>query len=167
MAYSGTYVPINRSKYQGNPDNIVYRSLWERHCFRWLDQNADVVSWSSEETVVIYYFPIDKRTHRYFVDLKYTTKDGRTFLIEVKPAKETVKPKKVEKSARYVKESVTYIRNQCKWEAATKFAEDNGWTFHVWTEVELVKLGIMPKPLKPINKLPALKALRKPSSRKQ
>lgn len=164
MAYKGTFTPINPSKYKGDERNIVYRSLWERHCFKWLDTNPSVVSWSSEETVVPYYFPIDKSWHRYFVDLKYTTTTGETFLIEVKPHKETEKPKKVSKTPQYVRESVTYIKNQCKWEAATKFADDNGWVFAVWTEHTLYDLGIMPKPQRALKPLKKLKPFRKRGS---
>ena len=164
--HQGKFTPRNPDKYMGDAANIVFRSGWELAVLKWFDANPDVVNYSSEEVVIPYYFPITKRSHRYFVDFRYTTKTGQTFLIEVKPAKETTKPKKVEKSPRYIRESVTYIRNQCKWEAATKFAEMNGWVFQVWTEVELVKLGIMPKPLKPLKKIAPLKPLRKPTSRK-
>lgn len=157
MTYKGTYRPTNPSKYRGDATNIVYRSLWERHCFRWLDTNSDVISWSSEEVVVQYYFPLDKKMHRYFPDLWYKTKGGQTFLIEVKPDKETKVPTGSKRSARYVTESVTYVKNQCKWEAATKFAKDNGWVFDVWTEKHLYALGIMTKPLPKIKPLKPLK----------
>ena len=30
--------------------------------------NNDIIEWSSEETVVPYYYDIDKKYHRYFVD---------------------------------------------------------------------------------------------------
>lgn len=153
MTYKGRYHPVNPAKYKGNINDIIYRSMWEKACFKWLDTNPDIVSWSSEETVVPYYFPVDKRYHRYFVDLKYTTKSGQTFLIEVKPAKETKPPKAGKKTARYVTESTTFVRNQCKWAAADKFAKDNGWTFDVWTEHELYGLGILPKPLSPLKPL--------------
>mgnify|MGYP001425258219 FL=1 len=29
-SYKGRYLPINKDKYIGNPDRIVYRSNWER-----------------------------------------------------------------------------------------------------------------------------------------
>ena len=48
--------------------------------------------WSSEETVVPYYYEIDKRYHKYYLDLKITFKEGKTILVEIKPEKET-KPK--------------------------------------------------------------------------
>lgn len=158
MTYKGRYTPINPQKYTGDVNNIVYRSMWEKACFKWLDTNLDVVSWSSEEVVVPYYFPIDKQYHRYFVDIRYTTKSGKTFLIEVKPDKETKPPVSKKRTARHITEATTYVKNQCKWQAAERFAKDNGWEFHVWTEHTLYKLNILPKPPK---SLKPLKPLRK------
>ena len=31
MAYSGRYKVKHRSKYKGDPDKVIFRSLWERH----------------------------------------------------------------------------------------------------------------------------------------
>jgi hypothetical protein len=160
MSYKGFFKPTNRAKYKGNANNVVFRSMWERHCFVWLDNNPDVVSWSSEEVVVPYYSPIDKKMRRYFVDLKYTTKTGQTFIIEVKPAKETKVPDGPKNSDKYIRESITYVKNQSKWEAADKYARDNGWVFDVWTENELYKLGIMTRPLPKASKLKPLKPLK-------
>ena len=86
MAYSGKYKP-NIKKYSGDPDKVTYRSHWEKLCFMWCDSNPSVKSWSSEETVVPYFWDIDKKMHRYFVDLKITFADGKTILVEIKPDK--------------------------------------------------------------------------------
>jgi len=156
MAYSGRYKP-NIKKYRGNPDKVVYRSMWEKYAFMWCDKNEDVKSWSSEETVVPYYYDVDKRYHRYFVDLKITFKNGKTVLVEIKPDKETKVPKNPNKSKRYIGEAMTYVKNMNKWEAAHSYANDRGWEFQVWTENTLQKMGIMPKPqpgkLKPLKPL--------------
>ena len=80
--------------------------------------------------------------HRYFVDLKITTKDDRTWLIEIKPEKETKEPKVRKKTKRYIKEVMTYIKNQSKWEAAKEYAENRGWKFDIWTEKTIKGLGI-------------------------
>ena len=37
-----------------------------------------------------------------------------------------------------------------KWKAAESYAKDRGWTFEIWTEKTLIKMGIMPKQLKPL-----------------
>ena len=156
-SYSGKYKPKNPSKYKGDPNNVVFRSMWERHCFVWLDENSDIVSWSSEEVIIPYFYEVDKRYHRYFVDLKFTTSKGETFIVEVKPHKETEPPKRPDKSKRYLNEAMTFVKNQNKWKAAETFAKDNGWKFIIWTEKELTKMGILPKqsdkalkPLKPL-----------------
>ena len=59
----------------------------------WCDKTEEVVGWSSEEVVIPYYYDIDKRYHRYFVDLKIHFKNGKVLLVEIKPDKETAPPK--------------------------------------------------------------------------
>lgn len=141
--YSGKFKPKNIAKYDGDYNNISYRSLWERQVFRWCDDNPSVIKWSSEETVISYKCKTDSRQHRYFVDLKITFKTGATYLIEIKPQKETVQPKKPAKQTkRYINEVFTFIKNQSKWEAADIYAQQRGWTFEVWTEATLTSLGI-------------------------
>lgn len=152
MAYSGRYRVKNRDKYQGDPDKVVYRSSWEKACFIWCDNNPNIAKWSSEEIVVPYKWDIDKRMHRYFVDLKLTFKDNKTILVEIKPEKETAPPKRPDKSKRYINEAMTYVKNMNKWKAANSFAKDRGWEFQVWTEETLYSMGILKKlkPLKPL-----------------
>jgi hypothetical protein len=159
--YQGIYKIKNPSKYDGDPTKVVFRSMWERHCFKWCDENPNIKGWSSEETVVPYFYDVDKKYHRYFVDLKITFNEGRTILVEIKPEKQTNVPKKTgtRNTQRYVNEAMTYVKNMNKWEAATTFAKDRGWEFQIWTEKTLQEMGIMPnqrklKPLKPIKKKP-------------
>ena len=52
MAYSGKYQVINKSKYKGDANGVIYRSLWEKHTFAWCDKNPKIKHWSSEETVI-------------------------------------------------------------------------------------------------------------------
>jgi len=158
MAYSGRYQVINRNKYKGNADGVVYRSLWEKYCFIWCDTNPKVKSWSSEETIIPYYYEVDKKYHRYFVDLKITYTDGRTVLIEIKPDKETKPPTGERRTKRYINESLTYVKNMNKWEAANEFCKDRGWEFHIWTEQTLQEMGLLTKPMpgklkKPLKKM--------------
>ena len=166
MAYSGRYKVKHRSKYKGDPDKVIFRSLWERHCFRWCDENPKIKNWSSEETIIPYFYEVDKKYHRYFVDLKITFKDGKTIIVEIKPDKETKVPKNPNKSKRYIGEAMTYVKNMNKWEAANSFAKDRGWSFQIWTENTLKSMGIMKdqpgklkplKPLKPYRKKPKKK----------
>ena len=157
MAYSGTYTVKNKSKYRGNADKIVYRSLWERDCMKHFDKDPTVVKWSSEEVVVPYFYDVDRRMHRYFVDFLVTYTSGVTLLIEVKPKKETSVPVyKGSKTRKYISESMTYVQNQNKWKAAVEYAKDRQWEFVVWTEDTLYAMNIMKKgykPLKPLKKL--------------
>lgn len=140
--YNGFFKPKNPAKYSGNHKNIIYRSLWERNVFRWCDENSQVLKWVSEEVVIPYYFPLDKKYHRYFVDLKFTTADG-TYLVEIKPKYQTVPPKKPSRQTKkYLVEAATYVKNQCKWKAAEDYAKDRGWKFAIWTEDTIRSMGI-------------------------
>lgn len=154
--YSGKYKVKNPQKYKGDHTNVVYRSMWEKWCFKWCDENSAVRSWSSEEVVIPYLYEVDKKYHRYFMDLKITYTNGRTVLVEIKPEKETKPPEfKGRKTKRYITEGLTYIKNMNKWSAAQNYAADRGWGFEIWTENELERLGIKPKstkPLKPFRK---------------
>ena len=161
MAYSGKYIVKHRSKYAGDADNVVYRSMWEKYCFAWCDANPKIRKWSSEEVVIPYLWEVDKRYHRYFVDLKITFHSGKTILVEIKPDKETTPPKKPDKSKRYIGEAMTYVKNQNKWNAANEFCKDRGWEFQIWTENTLYAMGIMTKPLKKIKPLPKMKIKRR------
>ena len=156
--YKGRYKPKNASKYAGNIDNVVYRSMWERHVMKWCDDNSDVVEWMSEDLIVPYICETDKKPHRYFVDFVIKYRSGRVVLVEVKPAKETKRPERKQGKSRQtlLNEGMTYIKNQSKWKAATEYAKDRGYHFEIWTENELTAMGIMPKPLrtkKPLKKL--------------
>lgn len=164
MTYQGIYKVKNHSKYKGDPTNVVYRSGWEKSCMMFFDTNKDVKEWSSEEVVIPYLYEVDKRYHRYFMDFKVTWNDGRVVLIEVKPHKETQPPTGNRRTKRYITEGFTFVKNQNKWAAANEFAKDRGWSFEIWTEVELKLMGILPKGVP--GKLKPLKRM-KPYSRKK
>lgn len=141
--YRGKYPVKHRAKYEGDASAVVYRSLWERQVFRWCDDTAEVLKWSSEEIVIPYRCRSDGKPHRYFVDLKIIFSDGRTYLIEIKPKKQTKEPRvRAHKTRAYITEVMTYAKNISKWEAATEYSADRGWVFEVWTEDTLKGLGI-------------------------
>ena len=143
MAYKGKYKIKKPEKYAGNPTKVVYRSLWERQAFKWCENNPKVTAWNSEEVVVPYKCTVDKKLHRYFVDLLIQMDNKKTYLIEIKPKSQTQPPKaRSRKTKKYINEQLTYIKNNDKWEAATQFAEHKGWKFQVWTEETLKNLGI-------------------------
>jgi hypothetical protein len=153
MAYSGKYKVKNPKKYDGDHLNVIYRSSWERYVCRHCDLDEHIVKWSSEEVVIPYFYAIDKRWHRYFVDFKITYSNGDIKLIEVKPHKETMKPKGDKRTKRLIRESLVYVKNRSKWEYAEEFVKQRGWTFEIWTEKYLLAHGIMPKSTKPAKKL--------------
>lgn len=144
IIYRGKFKPRNPQKYSGNPDNIVYRSSWELAVCSWLDKNDFVQRWSSEETVLKYMCPTDNKVHRYFLDFTIQFRNGDIHLIEIKPAKQTVAPvsKRGKNKKRLLSETLTYMKNQAKWEAATSYAKRKGYKFSVWTENTLKQLGI-------------------------
>ena len=142
MAYSGKYQPSFPKKYKGDPTNIIYRSLWERKFMRYCDLNENILEWGSEEIIVPYRSPVDRRVHRYFPDfyikIKESNKSIKKYLIEIKPKKQTVPPKKPKRQTKgYLREAYEYAKNQSKWAAAREYCADRGWEFKVITEIEL------------------------------
>ena len=139
----GKFRPKNPDKYKGNPGEIYYRSSWERTFMNYCDLREDIQSWQSEEKVVWYFDPVTKKKRRYFPDfiVNYKRKDGVlvTEMIEVKPLKQVQGPPQnpKRKTKAWVNAVHTYITNQAKWEAATKYCEDRGWNFRLVTEKEL------------------------------
>lgn len=125
-------------KYTGDPTTIIMRSSWETKFASWCDKNPSITKWSSEETVIPYRCPTDEKIHRYFVDFKITTSVGKTYLVEVKPSKQTQPPEYPgRRTQRYLVESLTFMKNQAKWKAADEYAKDRGWQFKIITEYEL------------------------------
>jgi hypothetical protein len=143
MAYKGRFVPSHPEKYDGDPTKIVYRSHWEYRFMSYLDTNSGVVKWSSEEVIVPYFDGASNKWRRYFPDFVVVVKQGEgtlTQMIEIKPHKECSPPVKsptAKTNRRYLKESMTYITNQCKWKAAEEFCADRNWKFKVVTERDM------------------------------
>ena len=143
MSYKGKYYPSFPRKYKGDPTNIIYRSLWERKFMVYCDKNQNILEWASEEIAIPYRSPIDNRVHRYFPDfymkVKETNGKIKNYMIEVKPAKQTIPPKKPKRQTKgYIREAYEYARNQAKWKMAKEFCADRQWEFKVVTEKELV-----------------------------
>ncbi len=142
MAYSGKFIPKNPHKYLGNPTNIVYRSLWERTVMVRFDEDDQIISWGSEELIILYEDPQTRKIRRYFPDfvVKMRQRDGNiaVMIVEVKPDSQCKPPKQKKKvTKKYLNEVVTYATNQAKWKAATEFANKRGWKFIVLTENDI------------------------------
>ena len=135
------YKPNHPKKYKGDYTNIICRSSWERRFCAWCDLNEYIIEWGSEEFWIPYRAP-DGKVRRYFPDfiikVKESTGDIKTYVIEVKPKKQTKQPKprkRVTKS--YLYECKTYAMNQAKWEAASEWCKDRKIEFKIITEQEL------------------------------
>tara|TARA_B100001113_G_scaffold71704_1_gene55537 strand:- start:428 stop:868 length:441 start_codon:yes stop_codon:yes gene_type:complete len=135
------YRPENPRKYKGDYKNIICRSSWERKFCRWCDLNESILEWGSEEFFIPYRAP-DGRVRRYFPDfimkVKETNGEVKTYVIEVKPAKQTRPPKKKKRVTKsYIYECTTYAVNQAKWKAADEWCKDHKIEFKIITEKEL------------------------------
>lgn len=139
----GKYKVKNKEKYVGNLHECEYRSSWELRYMKYLDCRApNVIEWGSENIVIPYYNPVEKKTRRYFVDfyvkVKSTNGEIKKYIIEIKPHSQCLPPKKPKRASNKYKNSLrAYVRNQCKWKAARKWAEKRDWEFIVITEKEL------------------------------
>jgi hypothetical protein len=146
MVYSkdtlkGKFRPEHPEKYSGDVNNIVFRSSYEFKFMKWCDTTPNVLQWASEEIVIPYFNPLDKKYHRYFVDFAIVVKEGKQiqkYLVEVKPERFTREPKTPKrKSKRFLSEAIQWTVNNAKWDAAKRVAIDNGWKFMIVTEKDL------------------------------
>lgn len=148
----GWYTPKNPDKYvvskmsitEGN--GIRYMSGYEYRFFQFLDLNPGVLQWSSEPFGIPYFSEIDQKMHNYYPDVLMKVKDSNgnivTYLVEIKPFKETIPPAKPKKKtakamANFQKAMSTYIINKAKWESAEVFCKNNDLIFKIVTEKEI------------------------------
>jgi len=133
------YFPLNEcKKYQGKGP-IIYRSSWERKFCLYCERNPEIEYWSSESFSIKYFSPLDKKYHNYFPDYVVRLRSGKTFIVEVKPKAQLVKPeppkRKTPKSLQSFKWLYeTWVINMCKKSAAEEFAKTKGWSYLLVTE---------------------------------
>jgi len=140
--HQGRFHPQNPQKYKGDVNNIIYRSSWELKFMQWCDRNENIMEYGSEEFWIPYVSPVDNRVHRYFPDfiikVKENNEEIKTYVIEVKPKRQTVPPKQKSRVTKsYLYEVQTYAVNQSKWNAADEWCKDRKLEFKVITEQEL------------------------------
>ena len=140
--HQGRFHPKNPEKYKGNSQNIIYRSSWELKFMKWCDLNENIIEYGSEEFFIPYLSPVDNRVHRYFPDfiikVKEQTGNIKTYVIEVKPKRQTQPPKQKSRITKgYLYEAKTYAVNQAKWKAANEWCKDRLLEFKIITEDEL------------------------------
>ena len=138
----GKYRVQNKEKYVADLQECEYRSSWELRYMKYLDKQPNVLEWASENVIIPYYNPVEKKTRRYFVDfyVKVRTTEGfiKKYIIEIKPFSQCNPPKKQKRTSNGYRSALkAYIRNQAKWKAAKKWADRRGWEFIVITEKEL------------------------------
>ena len=146
-AKQGVYTLIFPNKYNGplTEGGVLYRSSWESRMFYYMDNNVNIVEWSSEALVIPYVFKLDGKVHKYYPDIvcKVNTNNGiKKYIIEIKPEKQTMEPKKpknrsLSRKKRYESEMFTFIKNSNKWDAAHQYAEKNGYEFKLLTETTI------------------------------
>jgi bifunctional DNA-binding transcriptional regulator/antitoxin component of YhaV-PrlF toxin-antitoxin module len=91
-----------------------------------LEVTDNVEKWSSEQIVIPY--RIRGELHMYHTDFTVILKDGRKFIIEIKP----IDMVPMNESA--IRRSPEMYKNACKWKAALEYAKKNGYIFKVVTE---------------------------------
>jgi hypothetical protein len=139
MAYKTKYKPINREKYVGDIETITCRSLWERSVCKFLDENENILKWSSEELAIPYVNPFDKKIHNYYPDflIQFKEKNNlKNWIVEIKPKKQTLLKENASK-----KEKITWLINQAKWKAAEAYCLKHNFEFKLLTEKEIFSNG--------------------------
>jgi len=140
----GFYKPRHPEKYVGDVNKIRFMSSWELQTDKFLDDNVNVLRWSSEEIAIPYIKPTDGKTHKYYPDywVEYRNKAGKVVseIWEVKPKNQTQQPRSRGKNKKtQLRESITWAINIAKWEAATQFCNKYGLKFRIITENQLFK----------------------------
>ena len=145
------YHPVNKEKYMGKEGFAVCRSSWEVNVCRWMDSNPFVLQWKSEPFGIPYIDPSLKdrkglpKRRRYYPDFlaKIKNRYGNidVWLIEVKPFKETVPPRKTARKSKKtnIYEDRTWQVNTAKWRAAQAYCDRKGWMFKILTEKQILK----------------------------
>lgn len=121
---------------------MVARSSWERAAFIWCEGHPSVTKWASENVHVPYVNPIDKKTHKYIMDLMVWWADGTISIVEIKPKWQTKPPRARRRTRKYIAEAHEYVKNESKWNAARRLAQSRGWKFEIWHEDVMKAKGI-------------------------
>jgi hypothetical protein len=136
----GIYEVKNPQKYVGN-HKPKYRSGWELTFMTFCDNNANVIYWASEALRIPYRNPLTGKPSNYVPDffVVYQNKYGQKIaeLVEIKPKKQSL----IESRKASVKDRAVVAVNHAKWQAATAYCKQQGYTFRVITEDDLFYNG--------------------------
>ena len=128
----GIIDPKNCKKYYNTckDDPIIYRSGLELQFINYCEQNPKIVKWASEPIKIPYFSRMLKREQNYYPDYIIENSDGVRCIVEIKPHNQTIKPNAQDNA--WLKEN--WVRNNDKWLAAKKFADDHNMKFIIVTE---------------------------------
>lgn len=136
----GLYEVKNSQKYVGK-HKPKYRSGWELTFMNFCDNNASVMYWASEAISIPYRSPLDGKIHQYIPDffVMYQNKYGQKIaeIVEIKPKKQSL----IESRAASARDRAVVAVNHAKWQAATAYCKQQGYTFRVITEDDLFYNG--------------------------
>ena len=134
----GIYKIQNPEKYVGNRAPR-YRSSWEHTFMMFCDNNPSVQQWSSESVKIPYRDPLTGKQTVYVPDflIVYLDRNLRRHaeLVEIKPANQMLK----ERVGKNAYNQAQYVKNMAKWEAAGKWAQNQGIKFRVINEKDLFR----------------------------
>lgn len=125
----GIFKPKNKQKCI-NKDQIVYRSGLECSFMLKLDNNPNVIQWSSESIIIPYFKSVENRSARYYVDFWFKIvlpdKTTKEFIVEIKPHRQTLPPteSKKKKASTILYENIMFKTNEDKWKAAQQWCSD-------------------------------------------
>ena len=136
----GIYTPKNPAKYVGK-HAPKYRSGWELTFMTFCDNNRNVLYWASEALSIPYLNPVTGKKTNYIPDffVVYENKHGKKLaeVVEIKPKKQSL----IESRVASAKDRAIVAINHAKWQAATAYCKQQGYTFRVITEDDLFRNG--------------------------
>jgi hypothetical protein len=130
------YQVKNPEKYVGS--KMPYcRSSWETTFCMFCDNNPSVQQWASEPVKIPYRDPLTGKQTVYVPDflIYYIDRNMKSHaeLIEIKPANQML----IEKVGKNPYNQAQYVKNMAKWEAANKWARNQGITFRIINEHDI------------------------------
>lgn len=144
---NGLYTVKHPEKYVGNTVPR-YRSSWEAHFFRFLDEHPAVLQWASESIRIPYRNPLTGKVSSYIPDILMvylSANDQKVVeLIEIKPSSQSSISE-----AKGLVDKAQAIINTAKWEAARAWCRQQGIVFRVVTEKDLFVSTRARKPRRP------------------
>ena len=136
----GRFDVKNPDKYVGKKAPLA-RSSWEFIMMKMLDEHQGVQSWASESIQIPYRDPL---TGKYTVQgpdffIVYVDRNGKKHaeVIEVKPESQT----KLESVGKSQYKQQQYVKNMAKWEAASKWCQQQGVRLRIVNENEIFHQG--------------------------